>query len=431
MTYEQLFQNTLGKYSSASGAGVIVPIPVEPEATVVTEFNIADTVTFHNGGTGRYVTATVAPEGLEAYDNQLVTNAKAVISTGTQTLNMWVTMTVNEGEAEMEMDFSQVPNPNKLTGDSVVVTANLTWDDGGATEDVTFNMTADLVLPVGDNRNYMCFTNIEDTNNTITLEKTGNPSEEVVCYYSFNKSTWTIIRTDIEGDGTCVSITLEPNQKVYFKGVGTWAKEGNNASGYSQYVFQSSGRINLSGNILSIWNYNNFDELTEMPKNNTMGMFKKYSPDGTALNRSFLKVVNADMSFDNIAKVEQTKSRAPNMCVLWALFCGTADSPNTYLQSCKLDFKSGVVINAVNGSSWARSPFSQMLSYCTSLNSIWLPNWSGTSTWNQNKFIDGITTTGTVYLAQGKTIITGVNGVPSTWTKVYYNPTTGEIIENN
>ena len=281
--------------------------------------------------------------------------------------------------------------------------------------------------PVVD-RNYLCFQNVEAVNNTITLERQGEPTFQVTCEYTKDGENWTVMNLTPDANGVCDSIVLQPNEKVWLRGTGTWEMESVEGV-WSQYYFQSTGLLDMSGNVLSIYDKTNFDTMTEMPKNTNMRLLLKYGNTQTYEGWSFLKVRKADLSFDNITKVEQINATKPNKCVISSLFGYTTNVPNTYLQSCKISFNSSIVINRLAGSSYQYSPFGSFFAGCTNLTEIWLPYWTSTGTFNQNKFTDGVSSTGTVYLAQSNTIGSGANGVPTTWTKVYYDPATGQIIE--
>lgn len=272
-------------------------------------------------------------------------------------------------------------------------------------------------------RNYLCFQNVEAVNNTITLERQGEPTYSVTCEYTKDGDTWTVMNLTPDANGVCDSIVLQPNEKVWLRGTGTWELEGSSGDFY-QYYFQSTGLLDMSGNLLSIWDKATFDTMTQMPNNTTMYFLQKY---GTTA-KSHLKVRNADLSFDKIVTVSQTNASKPNRCVISALFSGFQASPNTYLQSCKIHFDSQITVNRISGS-YSVCPFASFFAYCTNITEVWLPDWTGTGSWGQTNFLQGVTTEGTIYLPKGKSISTGATIRPLTWTVKHYDPATGEIID--
>lgn len=278
--------------------------------------------------------------------------------------------------------------------------------------------------PVVD-RNYLCFTNVDETENTITLGKQGSPAT-ITCEYTLDGETWVVMNVNPDNNGICDTIVLQPNQNVWLKGTGWW--EVNTSSNYAQYYLQSTGIIDVSGNPFSICSKDDFDTMTYVPNLGSIRCFVHYID---SQSRSFLKVRNAYFTFDNIESVPKGTSSYSNDGALYCMLgigVGTETTPNTYIQRIKLGFKRGVSIDM--GTTYYRSPLGGIGNNCTSLKEVWLPEWSGVSDWMQHKFLYGTTEGGTLYVPQGKNVtVSDIVGCPTNWSIVYYNPETGDIIQ--
>ena len=91
---------------------------------------------------------------------------------------------------------------------------------------------------------YLCFTDVSGSSNTLTLTKNGD-APSVSLEYSTDKVNWT---TWTESNGVR-TYTIPANGKVYLRGVNS---NGTGTDGTNYHVFSSTKNVNASGNVVTV-----------------------------------------------------------------------------------------------------------------------------------------------------------------------------------
>lgn len=108
--------------------------------------------------------------------------------------------------------------------------------------------------------NYLCFTALEDGVFTLTIGKDVRTIELGKVAYSIDEGDTWVETTNVNNQEVIVTTpTITNGSKVLWRGNGPKFSRAYNAVSYRS-VFSSSGTFNISGNIMSLLYWNNFDD---------------------------------------------------------------------------------------------------------------------------------------------------------------------------
>ena len=242
-------------------------------------------------------------------------------------------------------------------------------------------------------------------NNTITLTiPSGVTSEEMTSVsYSFDKITWTA--TTIDDDDQTVSVTLNANEKVYWKGIGSTMAIGTDEDSHSSFL--SDGAFKVYGNAMSLFHGDDFVGKTNDNDYYMAGLF--YGSEVVDAFNLALPITTANSCYRNLFYGCSELESAP-------LLPATALSEYCYaymFKNCTSLIKSPTLPAATLD----RNSYYQMFYGCSALNEVTCLATDISASNCLTNWVKNVASTGTFRKASGMTDwTTGANGIPSGWT---------------
>lgn len=251
-------------------------------------------------------------------------------------------------------------------------------------------------------RDYLCFAALED-NSTISLTHKGTFSVSIE--YSIDDITWNTLDYS-------TSISLNTGDKVYLRGSNS--KLGKDVNNYN--YFAMTGKIEASGNTMSLLYKNDFETRTSL--SSTMTLCHLF--DGCAslttppkLPATSLQVYCYQYMFRNCTNLEYTPE----------LPCKTSKNSMyaRMFEGCKKITEAPVLPITSAGSN---TMYQYMFQNCTNLN--WVKclaiNFTGTNP--TQSWMNGVQNNNGIFIKHidATWTTTGNSGVPTNWTIIYYDP---------
>ena len=242
-------------------------------------------------------------------------------------------------------------------------------------------------------------------NNTITLTiPSGVTSEEMTSVsYSFDKTTWTT--TTIDDDDQTISVTLNANEKVYWKGIGSTMAIGTDEDSHSSFL--SDGAFKVYGNAMSLFHGDDFVGKTNDNDYYMAGLF--YGSEVVDAFNLALPITTANSCYRNLFYGCSELESAP-------LLPATALSEYCYAYMFK-NCTSLVKSPTLPAATLDRNSYYQMFYGCSALNEVTCLATDISASNCLTNWVKNVTSTGTFRKASGMTDwTTGANGIPSGWT---------------
>ena len=242
-------------------------------------------------------------------------------------------------------------------------------------------------------------------NNTITLTiPSGVTSEEMTSVsYSFDKTTWTT--TTIDDDDQTISVTLNANEKVYWKGIGSTMAIGTDEDSHSSFL--SDGAFKVYGNAMSLFHGDDFVGKTNDNDYYMAGLF--YGSEVVDAFNLALPITTANSCYRNLFYGCSELESAP-------LLPATALSEYCYAYMFK-NCTSLVKSPTLPAATLDRSSYYQMFYGCSALNEVTCLATDISASNCLTNWVKNVASTGTFSKASGMTDwTTGANGIPSGWT---------------
>jgi hypothetical protein len=242
-------------------------------------------------------------------------------------------------------------------------------------------------------------------NNTITLTiPSGVTSEEMTSVsYSFDKTTWTT--TTIDDDDQTISVTLNANEKVYWKGIGSTMAIGTDEDSHSSFL--SDGTFKVYGNAMSLFHGDDFVGKTNDNDYYMAGLF--YGSEVVDAFNLALPITTANSCYRNLFYGCSELESAP-------LLPATALSEYCYAYMFK-NCTSLVKSPTLPAATLDRNSYYQMFYGCSALNEVTCLATDISASNCLTNWVKNVASTGTFRKASGMTDWTaGANGIPSGWT---------------
>lgn len=261
---------------------------------------------------------------------------------------------------------------------------------------------------------YFYIKNEDSGINTFTLTKTGTPSSTDLSY-STDKNTW----TDIHDGG---SVALAEGQKLYLR-----SSTGLSSSTSDYYKIDCSHNYSVGGDVATIVDYTDPDNVTILPDYCMVGMFG---------NNTTRKVVDiSHLNFHNITELGQQAlyatfqgnniTQLPDMSHITTLNSLSLGNTFSHTSITSADLSNITTINKQSTDGALRWTFAN----CSQLVDVWAPN---VSTWDSttygNYWLQNVAASGVLHLPSGLCVGSGtgcipensVSGVPTGWTTQNY-----------
>lgn len=235
---------------------------------------------------------------------------------------------------------------------------------------------------------------------TINLSRTDFTSANTE--YSFDKETWEALNF-----GSTTYLTMPEGSTVYLRGT-DWVR---NSGAYTN-VFKCNKNFSLGGCILSLLDYTNMKNITEIPDYFAQYLFNFINN----LIKADFNIGNAttvgDSGFKQCFGTCSNLNTAPNFSNLTSVGSDTFGScfENCTSLTTSPDFS--------NVTSVGNSVFEYCFYGCSNLNYVYAPSVSEWKSSNFNDWLSGVASTGTMSCPQGLSIPEGTSGIPSGWTRV-------------
>ena len=291
-----------------------------------------------------------------------------------------------------------------------------------------------LNVPSYDSQ-YLTFEALETGTFTLTINTNITTAMFASVSYSFDTINWVTTNNVDNTEVTVTTPTVQAGKKIYWKGSGT----GTCSSSYAAYpsTFSSTGRFNVSGNIMSMKG-DNFEDDKTLRGLAFCGLFKDCTTLISAENlilpaTTFTGNYVYDQMFRNCTNlVAAPKLPATDFCgqgyVYRYMFYDCAslttapELPSTTLTNACYQYMFGRCTSLTEApelpaTTLASYCYQYMFISCTNLNYIkalftTTPDNSYTNSW-----VSGVAATGTFVKSPDATWdVTGVNGVPEGWT---------------
>lgn len=260
---------------------------------------------------------------------------------------------------------------------------------------------------------YFHITNLENETGSFVFQKRGSQQEPTTMQYSTDGVNWT--NYDYSNYPT---VTVPAKGNIYFRGTG-----GGNGYVADRYIkFHFDKQYKISGNLLSVIDYNNMNSITTIGGASGKEHFNSFFINETNL------ISCSGLSFGSLTTLD--------ICAFYYTFSGctsltdtpdftgiTDGSGNNALSYCFNGCSSLVLGADLSGFTTLKAP--GIYSGCSKLQTAIAPNVSTWSTNDMNNWLQNAGTqatgTKTVSCPTGVTITTGSNsGIPTGWTRVDY-----------
>ncbi|MEE3440544.1 MAG: hypothetical protein VZR07_11400, partial [Ruminococcus sp.] len=271
---------------------------------------------------------------------------------------------------------------------------------------------------------YLTFVALED--GTFKL------SNNAVSYSLDNGETWTELTANTE------SPTVTTGNKIMWKGEITPSSNGIG-------TFSATGNFDVQGNIMSLLYGDNYKGKTDLTGKNIAFyyLFRNNTKVVNVKNLSLPATTLANYCYNGMFSGCTSLTSAPvlpattlaNYCY-YTMFNGCTSLTSapvlpatTLAQSCYTGmFKGCTSLTSapeLPATTLADNSYSGMFFGCTSLNYIKAMFTTSPSSSYTENWVSGVAATGTFVKNSAATWdVTGVNGIPSGWTVIYYNPET-------
>lgn len=282
------------------------------------------------------------------------------------------------------------------------------------------NLTASAAVNVSIDDDYdYSYTNLTFTaleNGTFTLTIPGDLSSSALTSVSYSTdmgSTWTITQNVDNQTVTITTPTITKGNKVLWKGEGYTYCDTNTP--VTSSMFSSTGRFNVSGNIMSLLYLDNFVGQTSLPTQSQY--FNTFSE---------LFMNTQVRSAANLALPATTLARS---CYI-SMFKGCSvltSAPQLPATTLTVNCYSGMFLNcallteapALNATSLTTGCYAAMFSGCASLSSITMLATDISATNCLFNWVNGVAATGTFTKAASQASLpSGASGIPENWTVV-------------
>ena len=305
----------------------------------------------------------------------------------------------------------------------------------------------------GWSEKYLTFEALESGTFTFTMEnKLSTACVESVSYSIDDGETWITVN-NIDGEAvTLTTPTISEGNKVLWKGVGVQYCSNTDpypGSNFGQGYFSSTGRFNISGNIMSMLFGDNFIDKVEFPERITTGygagafsyLFGHLNPQlrncGIVSAKNFILPATTltDYCYSNMFIGCTALTAAPelpattltdycysNMFIGCTALTAAPELPATTLTTNCYSYMfygctSLTTAPVLPATTLTTNCYSYMFYGCTLLNYIKAMFTTTPSTTYTQNWVSGVASTGTFIKNSAATWnVTGVNGIPSGWT---------------